>query len=884
MIHPARNYPYQIETYTDSIGKLEVKVEQLHTPPMRARSASFTSGQNSAASNPYRLKITAPNERLWSAEGIERIVHGIHATRTFPAKLIEVHRLLAPDTRLGQHFQKQMTVLAQRLFPTRDFTSEPIQFCLACQDSGNAFYLRGTKPPVVTIHAGLIVGPQAVQSLDELFFVIAHEMGHDWLEREKFSYGKGNEVGADYFATRALAEAGFDRTAGLTFMRRLYEVTGQTEEPLSYAIRDSFDSHPTARIRPSTLEAALAKVRQDIGDPIRKPTPESLPTELIDSAREAHWCGFVRNALESSIGTAALINLLHASIEPAGACFPPETDFALSACRLNEVADILAEQLTSPNFQFTPEVEQELHKLLLTASEMLNEKRDHFIAERVYTIAGSAHGRMYEIVRNAVAAVPLSAPYHPRVECGILRRAHDGLALLVSHRDPMPIEDARQAAIALRDYLRLVYRGDEIGIPGELVRQIPLPLRNDCGEGEVVAWDKLVQGALQYPYRSEPRDTYLFILRTFGIIDSRLAVETLTFSPTSSDPSLSEISLIAVAPNGVCKGLATDDVEFFTVLMNHFDAEISRCVHADDIAGATEAASTLAKLAGAGRTTELCGSVVRDIFWGSSLLKKGISDLWRIHSDYMHPSAAFISDVCRKLESIKREVSLNDYRKALLEVADRMVRLPGQAESEATVVQIETPHGGFGLRELELFLLEKERDVLRGAELHLLAERYQYHYEELPHQLATTQRGIQNGSILALDEFRDWVESEWLHTLSEVASARYNERPLGSATSLKDAAADITALVEARPELLDKQFQFQLLRESGLSLPITWYCQRLKEGFYPDAPPLSARRIRATSDQISKTVRSFGITWFDDAPGSLAATFNYGAPGFSLEA
>jgi hypothetical protein len=878
-----QNYPYQIETYTDSIEKFGVKGNQLFTYQLRARSESLTPVHNSASNKPYRLKITAPNERVWNSEGIERVVHGSRGTQEFPAKLIETYRLLAPDTRLGRHFQEQMTELAKRLFPTRDFTKDPIQFCIACEDSANAFYLNRSKPPVVTIHAGLLVGPQAVQSLDELFFVIAHEMGHEWLEREKFAYGKGNEVGADYFATRALAEAGFDRTAGLTFMRRLYQVTGRTQEPLLHTIQQSMDSHPTDRIRPSTLEAALAKVRQDIGDPEQKPTPEPLPADLIDSAREAHWCGFVRNSLESSIGTDDLITLLRTSMEPGGACFCPVNGREMSAYRLQEVAEILDEHLTSPGFQFTPTVDQELHELLLTASQMLDDNKAAFDGESVHGIAGAAHGRMYEVVRNAVAAIAPSAPFHPRAEFGILRRAHDGLALLARSSDTMPISEARQAAVALQDYHRLDARCEAIGIPRELVREIPIPLNTDLREGELVTWNKVVRGALQYPSGSEERATYVYLLGTLGIIDSRLAVETLTQVAASRNHPIREASLVAVTPDGVCKGPATNDVEFFTVLMNHFDAQLSRCVEADDIEGAAAAASTLAKLASAGRGTALCDSVVSDRFWGSSLLKKGISDLWRIHPQNLSPSAALLSDVCRKLEGIKDEVSLDDYRKVLFEVAERMFRLPYEANIEAAVVEIRTPHGSFRLREIELFLLDKEREVLRGTELHLLADRYQYHYDKSPRR-GSSIRQQRSELLIPLDDFRDWIEVEWLHTLSVADPTSYNQRPLGSATSLTDAAADISALIRARPELLNKQFLYQLQRESALSLPITWYSQRLEDGFYPNEPPLRAQEIRAASDQISQTVRNLGITWFDEAPGNLAATFNFAAPGFSLEA
>jgi hypothetical protein len=163
-----------------------------------------------------------------------------------PLSVQENYRLIDVDDPVSLDFQKKMTAITDKLFKgntgavTRDF-----KFVLSDAEDPEACILTGAKPPIIVISKGAI---EKFETEDELAAVIAHELTHHRIYERIGGHANSNpeEASADAWAVKLLQDGGYNPSAMLTMLEKIYPSYSR-ERKSALEAKEPHPSYPTRR-------------------------------------------------------------------------------------------------------------------------------------------------------------------------------------------------------------------------------------------------------------------------------------------------------------------------------------------------------------------------------------------------------------------------------------------------------------------------------------------------------------------------------------------------------------------------------------------------------------------------------------------------------------
>ncbi|TAL38482.1 MAG: hypothetical protein EPN97_04085 [Alphaproteobacteria bacterium] len=208
-----------------------------------------------------------------------------------PVSVHESYRLIDADDPVSKDFQEKMAAITERLFKgntgakTRDF-----RFALSDADDAEACILTGAKPPIVVISKGAI---DKFETEDELAAVIAHELTHHRIFERIGAHANSNpeESSADAWAVKLLQEGGYNPSAMLTMLEKVYPSYNRQRK----SAIEATEPHPSYPTRRRHVEDVLAYLES------KKPLNTALTPldeELKKSVSTVHHTAVVPAYLE----------------------------------------------------------------------------------------------------------------------------------------------------------------------------------------------------------------------------------------------------------------------------------------------------------------------------------------------------------------------------------------------------------------------------------------------------------------------------------------------------------------------------------------------------------------------------------------------------------
>lgn len=192
-----------------------------------------------------------------------------------PIELAEKISLVDPNSPLSFSLESTIRPIVDRIvdaipetsFSKKEFASftgqyREVQLVFSASDEPNAFVFKYTCPPIVCINKGLLVGENAVRSVDALAHIIAHEITHKALEA-KYGPGassKGEEGLADAIAVELIHHAGFDIRESEEFFKKLSREAKTQDEKFAAIVSE----HPLDSTRVSLLQAGITGIEKSV--------------------------------------------------------------------------------------------------------------------------------------------------------------------------------------------------------------------------------------------------------------------------------------------------------------------------------------------------------------------------------------------------------------------------------------------------------------------------------------------------------------------------------------------------------------------------------------------------------------------------------------------
>jgi len=215
-----------------------------------------------------------------------------------PANLMEIKRVVPPESTEGIEFQTFMEGLLKKLFPKARLN--PFRFIITDESELNAFFLVGHAPPVLGFSRGLLLRSKYIE---DILGILGHEFTH-----KKFVdiYGehhnsKLEELAADAWPLLLLADAGLDPREYVEFTKNNILID-KHESYLNIVV----DVHPTAVNRIRVLEDGLAVLDKKRGG-FAHLTPTPLTTEFFKSVENSKHYSFI-DLYVKSVGLDTLSN------------------------------------------------------------------------------------------------------------------------------------------------------------------------------------------------------------------------------------------------------------------------------------------------------------------------------------------------------------------------------------------------------------------------------------------------------------------------------------------------------------------------------------------------------------------------------------------------
>ena len=95
-----------------------------------------------------------------------------------PLETSDKLRLVDYNLPVSQQFEELALRSIRELCPEYDLDRHPLRIMLADLPGQNAYYIDGSHPATIAINTGVLVGPDAVKSVDEFEAFLLHEVGH----------------------------------------------------------------------------------------------------------------------------------------------------------------------------------------------------------------------------------------------------------------------------------------------------------------------------------------------------------------------------------------------------------------------------------------------------------------------------------------------------------------------------------------------------------------------------------------------------------------------------------------------------------------------------------------------------------------------------------
>jgi hypothetical protein len=244
----------------------------------------------------------------------------------------ELMRIAPPgDTELLRQY---LTGLVQPILALDDVHIKSVRFLISDDKEPNAAVIKDdADDAVVFVTRGLL---DYVDTEDELFGVLAHELGHVEIRAR---IGSGNnsrpeEIGADGFAAQWMVQTGRNWRALQRFFKKLAGHEKEHEDKISGAEKvkhQIMDVHSTAIDRVQHVQTAVGimaiKEQREISEPAEKPLPDSIKQQG-QAVKHQSYMDLVleRNGFEALSPTARLEML--AGLDPRHyrrKFIPPET-------------------------------------------------------------------------------------------------------------------------------------------------------------------------------------------------------------------------------------------------------------------------------------------------------------------------------------------------------------------------------------------------------------------------------------------------------------------------------------------------------------------------------------------------------------------------------
>lgn len=286
---PVVNAPYRMP---ENEGEFETLINRYNRGPLHPRSGPpyrdhdrYDGGMMS-----YRRESFHDTSRSRPSFSSKEIQDDLRNGR-IPASVRESYRLIDAGDPVSKDFQEKMTAITGRLFKgntgatTRDF-----KFVLSDADEVEACILTGAKPPIIVISKGAI---DKFETEDELAAVIAHELTHHRIFERIGAHANSNpeESSADAWAVKLLQEGGYNPSAMLTMLEKVYPSYNRQRK----SAIEAKEPHPSYPTRRRHVEDVLAYLES------KKPlntTLTPLDEELKKSASTVHHTAVIPAYLE----------------------------------------------------------------------------------------------------------------------------------------------------------------------------------------------------------------------------------------------------------------------------------------------------------------------------------------------------------------------------------------------------------------------------------------------------------------------------------------------------------------------------------------------------------------------------------------------------------
>lgn len=225
--------------------------------------------------------------------------------RLIEEDLFTKYSIIDSRTAEGQEIHDFLAARARALVGKYvDFDKTPVTFVLSDSDKPNAFYAPAPDPdpdnrprrsdyetirfiknpldtPIICVTRGLI---EMVDNLDQLDFVLGHELTHMIMRQHRIKHNsKGEEEIADLHAVDLMYDAGGDPKQALLMSDKISacskEEREKEEEGINWA--EIFDVHMTDGNRKAGIEASLTRLSHLIDN--------KQPTEINKSSFEPRY-------------------------------------------------------------------------------------------------------------------------------------------------------------------------------------------------------------------------------------------------------------------------------------------------------------------------------------------------------------------------------------------------------------------------------------------------------------------------------------------------------------------------------------------------------------------------------------------------------------------
>lgn len=234
------------------------------------------------------IRSLGNNRRASGSDGAGgRHINSITGENYDPAQnlrwFMDGNRIIDPESPEAIDYTKQMDGLTRRLLGDRYDLRTPPRFFLADDPTINAYTIPRHHPPIIVLNKGLIA---QAGSLDEIAGVISHELGHILAKQEfnTMQNSKAEEMAADVYAVKLLAEAGFDAQGLENLLARIER--GDPSQ-VSKIITAMSDVHPLSDNRSSTMEKARIALNREGFSTSAESTP--VPERLLHVTQDVQF-------------------------------------------------------------------------------------------------------------------------------------------------------------------------------------------------------------------------------------------------------------------------------------------------------------------------------------------------------------------------------------------------------------------------------------------------------------------------------------------------------------------------------------------------------------------------------------------------------------------